>query len=168
MKYLLDANTFIEAKNRYYGMVICPAYWQWILKSNDENEVCSIDSVKSELANYGDELSDWVKDNHHIFHPESDEETQLAFQNVVTHVMSMTDMKNGTHEEFLRGADPWLIARAMVTGATIVTHEQFKPGIKKKILIPNVCKDLGVNYMDTFELLHNLDAEFVLPAPLPA
>ncbi len=164
MKYLLDANTFIEANNRYYGMAICPAYWQWILKSNAENEVSSIEFVKNELVHYGDEVSDWVKENDHLFTPESDEETQTAFQKVLNYVMSMTDMKKGSHEEFLSGADPWLIAKAMVTGATIVTHEQYKLGIKRKILIPNVCKELHVKCIDTFELLHDLDAQFILPA----
>lgn len=28
--YLLDANTYIEAKNRYYQMSFCPAYWDWL------------------------------------------------------------------------------------------------------------------------------------------
>ena len=27
MLYLLDSNIFIEAKNRYYGMDFCPAFW---------------------------------------------------------------------------------------------------------------------------------------------
>mgnify|MGYP006298525777 CR=1 FL=1 len=31
MAYLLDANVFIEAKNRYYGMDFCPAFWDWLL-----------------------------------------------------------------------------------------------------------------------------------------
>ena len=26
-RYLLDANVFIEAKNRYYGFDFCPAFW---------------------------------------------------------------------------------------------------------------------------------------------
>ncbi len=164
MKYLLDANTFIEANNRYYGMSICPAYWQWILNTNKSQQVCSIDFVKQELANYGDAVSDWVKTNSHIFEPESDLATQTAFQDVLNHVMSLTGMNSGTHEEFLRGADPWLIAKAIATGATIVTHEQFKEGIKRKILIPNVCKELKVKCINTFELLHELNAEFILPA----
>ncbi|WP_448218276.1 DUF4411 family protein [Endozoicomonas sp. 2B-B] len=30
MQYLLDANTFIQAKNQYYAMDICPGYWDWL------------------------------------------------------------------------------------------------------------------------------------------
>lgn len=31
MQYLLDANVFIEAKNRYYGFDFCPAFWNWLI-----------------------------------------------------------------------------------------------------------------------------------------
>ena len=30
MRYLLDANAYIQAKNQYYGMDICPAYRDWL------------------------------------------------------------------------------------------------------------------------------------------
>ncbi len=164
MKYLLDANTFIEAKGRYYGMGICPAYWDWLLKAHEKQDIVSIQMVKVELVRGNDELSEWVKDNSHIFIPESDEKIQTAFRIVVQKVYKMHHMKQGTHEEFLGGADPWLIATAMATGATIVTQEVYKPDIKKKIHIPNVCKLLNVSYLNTFEMLHELEAKFVLPA----
>jgi len=47
---------------------------------------------------------------------------------------------------------------------TIVTHEKFNPDIKKKFLIPNICRTVGVSYIDTFELLVTLEAKFVLAA----
>ena len=165
MKYLLDTNTFIEAKGRYYGMAICPAYWEWLLQAHEKQEIVSIDMVKDELANGNDELTQWVKDNSQIFISESDTEIQTCFgTQVVPTVDGMAHMKDGTHAEFLSGADPWLIATAMATGATIVTQEVYKPDIKRKIHIPNVCKLLEVPYMNTFEMLHDLEAKFVLPA----
>ncbi|KPZ70241.1 hypothetical protein AN944_02313 [Shewanella sp. P1-14-1] len=164
MKFLLDANTFIEAKGRYYGMTICPAYWEWLLKAHEKGEIISIEMVKDELLNGNDLLEEWVRNNQHIFMPESDSQIQTNFGVVVQTVFGMTQMKQGTHEEFMSGADPWLIATAMTTGATIVTQEVYKRDIKKKIHIPNVCEILGVKYMNTFEMLHELQAEFVLPA----
>ena len=38
MNYLLDANTLIEAKNRYDQMSICPGYWDWLPKANRVDE----------------------------------------------------------------------------------------------------------------------------------
>lgn len=162
MKFLLDSNTFIEAKNRYYGMSFCPAYWDWLLVSNKSNDIASINFVKSELLRGKDELTEWVKSNSHLFINEDDGETQSAYREVATHVTSLSQMKAGAHEEFLNGADPWLISKAMSTGATVVTHESYNPDNKKKVLIPNICEYFGVDYIDTFKLLNDLDAKFVM------
>ncbi|RLJ18886.1 hypothetical protein DJ030_10915 [bacterium endosymbiont of Escarpia laminata] len=64
----------------------------------------------------------------------------------------------------LGGADPWLIAKAQVSGMTIVTQEVYNADIKKKFLIPNICHTFDVPCINTFELLLILEAEFVLAA----
>ena len=76
MSYLLDANTLIDAKNRYYHMAICPGFWQWILQKNQLGTVASIDIVADELLCGNDELKQWVEVNRNIFIPVSDEPTQ--------------------------------------------------------------------------------------------
>ena len=43
MTYLLDTNIFIDAKNRYYGFDICPAFWEWLTKLNKSEIVFSIE-----------------------------------------------------------------------------------------------------------------------------
>ncbi|MNF38725.1 hypothetical protein D3C85_752260 [compost metagenome] len=164
MKHLLDANTLIEAKNRYYGMTICPGYWSWLLLQNQALELASIVSVKDELTKGRDELAEWAKDNAGLFHDISDDGTQAAFGQVAAAIAELADkMKVGALEEFLGGADPWLIAKAMSTSATVVTHEVLNREVKRKFIIPNVCEMFGVPYMNTFELLNKLEARFVLP-----
>lgn len=164
MKHLLDANTLIEAKNRYYGMAFCPAFWQWLLLQNQAMELASITSVMDEIAKGKDELAEWTAKNPTFFHVISDEQTQAAYIDVAGHVAQLAPtMKAGALEEFLSGADPWLIAKAMCTGATVVTHEVLNLEVKRKFIIPNVCKHFQVPYMNTFDLLHALDAQFVLP-----
>jgi hypothetical protein len=112
VKYFLDSNTLIEAKNRYYGMRICPAYWQWLLLQSQAFSLASIEPVKDELTKGHDELAAWAIDNSSFFWGVSDEDTQTAFVKVVTLVAQAQGMKTGAMEEFLRGADPWLIAKA--------------------------------------------------------
>lgn len=166
MKHLLDANTLIEAKNHYYGMAFCPAFWQWLLLQNQVMALASITSVKDEIAKGKDELATWTAENPAFFHDISDEHTQAAYIEVATHLAELAPkMKVGALEEFLSGADPWLIAKAMCTGATVVTHEVLNFEAKRKFIIPNVCKHFDVPYMNTFELLHTLDARFVLQHP---
>ncbi len=162
MTYLLDANTFIEAKNRYYGMEICPGYWDWLLHTNNQGHVSSITAVKNELRKGDDELSQWAHDNEHLFFPEDDEATQIAFAEIANHIMLLDSFNLAAREDFLSGADPWLIAKAKAIDATIVTHEKLNKNIKRKILIPNVCEDFGVTYINTFELLSILKAQFIM------
>jgi hypothetical protein len=163
MNYLLDANTLIEAKNRYYRMATCPGYWDWLLHAHARGLIGSVDSVARELRKGNDDLADWAKAHSAMFEPESDEATQHAFAEVAKHVaLQAATMKPGALEEFLAGADPWLIAKARTTGAVVVTQEQLKPDAKRKFLIPNVCQHFGVEWIDTFDLLTRLEARFIL------
>lgn len=163
MKYLLDSNTFIEAKNRYYNMTVCPAYWQWILLKFGSDDVASISMVGKELEDGNDELAEWAKANPNLFALVDDEQTQECFAKVANYVAEKSGvMKLGAAAEFLAGADPWLIAKAMVTGAIVVTHEVLNHETKKKFLIPNICEEFGVSWMNTFDMLLKLEARFVL------
>jgi len=163
-EYLLDANTFIEAKNRYYSMNVCPGFWQWITNTNQTKQVESISFVANELKKGNDDLVQWAKDNPQIFASCDDEATQNAYIQVVNLVMGLEGFKPSAKDEFLAGADPWLIAKAMALNATLVTHEKYNPDIKRKILIPNLCEYFKVPYINTFKLLEKLEARFVLAA----
>lgn len=164
MTYLLDSNTLIEAKNRYYRMTTCPAYWSWVQRSHRAGVVASIEPVGIELRRGNDELAEWAKNQEGLFLPVSDEATQQAFARVAEYVASQAPMmKTGALEEFLGGADPWLMAKAMtIPGAIVVTHEQLNLQLRRKYSIPNVCEPFGVACIDTFELLSRTDARFVL------
>ena len=43
MKYLLDANVFIQAKNLQYGFDFCPAFWDWLDEQAVAGHVSSIE-----------------------------------------------------------------------------------------------------------------------------
>ena len=49
MAYLLDADTFIQAKNLHYGFDFCPGFWDWIVRENAAGCVFSIEKVGDEL-----------------------------------------------------------------------------------------------------------------------
>ncbi|MHC8322149.1 DUF4411 family protein [Pseudomonas sp. GB2N2] len=165
MNHLLDANTLIEAKNRYYGMAICPGFWQWLLLKNEALALSSIAPVMDELTKGNDELADWAKQNSGFFHITNDDAMQEAFVQMAGLVADQAPrMKTGAMEEFLAGADPWLIAKAMTTGATLVSHEVLNRDAKRKFIISNICEQLNVPFLNTFGLLHRLEARFVLLA----
>lgn len=163
MSYLLDANTLIEAKNRYYQMRFCPGYWTWLTRTKEAGRLASVESVSTELRRGNDELAQWVTTQANLFLPESDEATQSAFAEVAAHIAGQAAiMKVGALDEFLGGADPWLIAKARVTGHTVVTHERLNANNRRKFLIPNVCAHYGIECINTFDMLDRMDARFVL------
>jgi len=58
-------------------------------------------------------------------------------------------------------AAPWLIAKAMITGAAAVTHKVLNIDAKRKFITPMFVRSLMFN---TLQLLHRLEARFLLPA----
>lgn len=161
-QFLLDANTYIQAKNQYYGFDICPAYWEWLDVQFSNGHMASIDFIARELKAGNDELVDWVKERPEHFIDNDDEETQGVFGQIVGYVME-GDFNSKNRDDFLAGADPWIIAKAKTMGSVIVTHEaRVVPGTKK-VKIPNLCREFGIECITTFEFLRRLEAEFVLP-----
>lgn len=165
MRFLVDSNIFIEAKNRYYGFDICPGFWEWM------DEVCggdvgSIIDVRDELAAGRDELAEWIKERNDAewFLKVDDVPTQGHFANVANHVAT-AGYTDAAVEKFLAKADPWLIAKAMTLGSTIVTHETVQPNAKSRVMIPNVCGHFGVPYLNTFDALRQMSASFRLHRP---
>lgn len=158
----MDSNTYIQAKNLYYDMNFCTAFWDWLEKQFQAGQVMSINNVYLELTDSNDELSKWAKAHKPHFLPVADKTTQDMFTEIANHVVSLTDKSQADIANFLSKADPWIIAKASTTGATIVTHEALVPPNSMKVKIPNICKQFGVSYINTFELLRKLNAKFVM------
>lgn len=161
MKYLLDANTYIEAKNYYYGMTICPGYWDWLDLQFENNLVNSVQPVFKELKTYGDELSEWVDERSAQFLSVTEAATQELYARIAQFVVD-GDYQPANRDDFLAGADPWLIAKAGAIGSIVVTHEAMVGPDSKKVKIPNICKEFGVDYINSFDLLNILGAKFIL------
>lgn len=160
--FLLDSNIFIEAKNRYYSFDFCPAFWDFLDKEIDKNTILTIKEVYNELSNGDDNLADWIKErkDSSFFIPFDDEETQKEFAKIAQYIVNNFSQEEAT--KFLSVADPWLIAKAKVLEATIVTHEVLAPPNTKKVKIPNICVHFGVNYANPFNMLRNLGAKFII------
>lgn len=163
MKYLLDANTYIEAKNFYYGMDICPAYWQWLDWQFELGTVASVDMIGRELRDGDDELAQWARQRPTHFIANDDDDTQQVFQQILSDVMA-GDYNARERDNFLAKADPWIIAKSKAIGATLITHESLLPATSRKIRIPNICQKNEVPWMNTFQFLRQLNARFVLEA----
>jgi hypothetical protein len=90
--------------------------------------------------------------------------TLMAFAPIANYVQLAT-YKPEAKAKFLSGADPWLIAKAQITGTTVVTHEVSSPGSKKRVTIPDVCDTFGVKYIAPYEVLRSMAASFTFRPP---
>jgi hypothetical protein len=162
VRYLLDANTYIQAKNLYYHMDFCPAYWDWLDLQCQNGVIGSVGMIGRELRDGDDDLAIWVAARPHHFINDTDEMTQANLAKIVQRVASVSHYNPANRDQFLAKADPWLIAKAMSIGAIVVTQEGLVTPSSSKVKVPNVCRDFGVSCINTYDLLREIKARFVL------
>jgi len=160
MAYLIDADTFIEAKDGPYGFEICPAFWVFLERENAAGRLFSIKPIGEELCAGNDPLAKWAENRKSLFLP-LDHAAHEAAKDVVQHVQSH-GYTPAACALFLRGADPFLVAYAKAHNHTIITHEVLEPNRLNKVKIPNVCKALNVPCVRVWEWLRQNKAQFVL------
>jgi hypothetical protein len=158
----LDANVFIEAKNGAYGFDICPGFWSFLDSQVALGAIRSPKMVYHELTDsdgHRDELARWIMGRREVgLCVAPTQEVQEAYRRVVDYVCA--NNAQPFFVEFLRGADGWLVAHALVGKGVVVTHEaRWRPN-SKKIRIPQVCAAFDVPCIDTYRMLRDLKAEF--------
>jgi hypothetical protein len=161
MAYLLDSNTFIEAKNGYYHFEVCPGFWDWILAQHAGGNVFSVEKVGTELADGTDDLATWTVNSAAGLFLAPDPATIAQMKCVAEWVMRQP-YDERSRAGFFSKADPFLVAHALAHGHTVITHETRVPDTSRKVKVPNVCEALGVNWMHSFALLRKERARFIL------
>jgi len=160
MAYLLDANVFIQAKNLYYGLDFCPAFWDWLVAGNTAKRVFSIEKVGDEIEAGADELSAWAAGRGQEFSLKPVPAILPALASVSAWATSQ-DYEPAAVNTFLQVADYYLVAHALASEYTVVTHE-IVSSTTKRIKIPNACIGLNIKCMTPFEMLRRERARFVL------
>ena len=157
MQYLLDTNTFIQAKNSYYAFDIAPSFWTQLLEKLKQGQVAVIDAVSDEIKQGNDELKEWFKDqvisqaDQIKILKAKEDATVLATYREIAQMVAMNQVYNDSEKaRFLRGADPWLIASAKTWGAVVVTFEALSGVGTKKVKIPDICQQTGVSFVNLY------------------
>ena len=165
MAYLLDANVFIEAKNRYYHPDFCPAFWDWLLEANAAGKVFSIEKVSDEIAAGDDGLASWVGTHGSEFFLKPARPVPEALGRVNAWA-GARNYRPLAIKRFMESADCYLVAQALEGKHKVVTLETPSGReARKRIKIPNACDGVGVEYLTPFEMLSREGARFVLGAP---
>lgn len=160
MAYLLDANVFIEAHQRYYGFDLCPGFWDWLVAAHTQAKVLSIDKVGDELKAREDQLCKWIESLPSTWFVPMDAAILPSLAGITQWVRTRS-YRSDAIARFLEGADYYFVAYAHAHGHTIVTHEKPSDGVKR-VKIPDVALGMNVPFINTFEMLRREGARFVL------
>ena len=156
MLYLLDANVLIDARRDYYPFDRVPEFWEWLVHMGRQGRVKIPREIFDDIMEGRDELVDWLRENRDalVF-------DQYVSKGSVTKVAERGNASDLTDDEIEKiGSDPFLIAHALFDagGRCVVTTESSKPSrTRANRHVPDVCMDLGVLCVDTFELIRKMD-----------
>jgi hypothetical protein len=152
--YWLDTNVFIQAKNGPYKFKVFGVFWAFLHEQIDAGTIRCPKMVYQEIVKNEeerDDLANWIKTRRQSgLFVDSDPDVQRVMNRVADHVIENYAQQHAGH--FLSGADPWLIAHAIHTEGTVVTHESAKRPDAKTARIPDVCDAFKVPCIDTYEM----------------
>ena len=140
MTYAFDTSPLSTLFRNYYRGVF-RSLWRDFDQLVSDGTLISTREVRRELEGYQHNgLQDWLKANTELFPTPTAEEA--AF---VARIFAIPHFQNNIEgKKFMRGglvADPFIIARAAVAGASVVTVETFKPNASD---IPNICQHFNI------------------------
>lgn len=162
MAFVLDANVFIEARNRYYAFDICPGFWEWLAGEEGGGHVLTVNAVRDELLGREDDLAEWTRERGPSFFESPDAAILPPLAALATWV-GTRQYRPSAVAEFSSSADIYLIASAVAAGHTVVTHETPSDAIKR-VKIPEPCIAHGVEVISPFVMLRRLGVRFVRSA----
>lgn len=157
--YLLDANVFIDAKNRYFAFDIVPAFWDWLVAQHQAGKAFTVQAVYDEIIGGGDDLAAWMKSQPASFRLTPTAADSASLARVSTWALTY-GFKAAAVSEFLQSADYFIVAQALTLGHTVVTHETPDPAAKKRVKIPDACVAVGVAWVSPFKWLRSEGAKF--------
>lgn len=155
--YLLDANVLIDANRDYYPIDRVPEFWDWLADIGRQGLVkLPLEIYEEVIAGREDRLTLWLKDNRCLLVLDEFVQAELVAQVVEQGYGS--DLTDDEIEKI--GQDPFLIAYALASEGSrvIVTTEVSRPSTtRSNRRLPDVCRGLGVDPINTFELVRRLD-----------
>jgi len=133
---------------RVYPRDVFPSAWEKLEDLAESEIIASTEDVLEEIKSQDDDLLEWANDYEEIFYPLS-EEIQCGAIKVLESHDNLVDLKKRKS-----GADPFVIATAMVHSCTVVTEEQPSGGPNRS-KIPDVCQDYDIKCIKVLDMLRD-------------
>ena len=142
MKYVFDSASLINLFKHYYPERF-PTLWEKFDILVSEEELISVREVFNEIGSSEDSLANWAKEKKNILFLETTAE-EFKFVAEIFQVRHFHFQAMIRKQERLKGkpvADPFVIARAKILNACVVTQEKNTENAAK---IPNVCEHFEI------------------------
>ena len=141
MKYVFDSDSLINLFRHYYPKRF-PSLWNKFDDLVSSRKLFSVKEVFNEISSSEDSLAVWSKEKKNILFLASTTE-ELKFVGEIFQIRHFQSMIR--NKERLRGkpvADPFVIARAKILKACVVTQEKHTEHAAR---IPNVCEHFKID-----------------------
>lgn len=146
MKYSIDTSAIIEGWIRDFPPDVAPHAWMKIEESIDDGVLVASEEVLIELEKKHDKVYEWACKRKHMFIP-TDEKIQEAVRSILRNHKRLIDTRTSRS-----GADPFVIALALVERLSVVTAENLSSSLGRRPKIPDVCEALGIRWLNMVEL----------------
>jgi hypothetical protein len=141
--YLFDADSLILANRHDFPIQTDPGtFWGFLENMGNQGQIRIPEAVFDEIGRRDDDLSNWLSLRRPIF--------LVPTIDALPHIRQVLDaygpLTDVDLEELNEKADPYLVAHALVLGATVVTNEASHPNTTSPLNkhIPDICSCLGV------------------------
>ena len=145
MKYSVDTSAIIEGWIRSFPPDLAPHAWMKIEESINDGLLVASEEVLIELEKKHDKIYEWACQRKHMFVP-TDEKIQEAVRSILRDHKKLIDIGRNRS-----GADPFVIALALVKRLSVVTSENLSGSLERP-KIPDVCAALGIRCLNMVEL----------------
>ena len=158
--YLPDADVLIAAYRHRYPPDLFPGFWDCLSHHIVTGRLLIVDRVREEII-YPSELSQWVEQAAG-FHFASTAAQPIAdaYRQLMDWVQDNPQFTPGAKADFARGADGWLAAYAIAHSAVVVTNEVSAPDARRKVPLPDICRQFRISCIDTITMLREISANF--------
>lgn len=165
--FVIDTSALTQAVRSYYAHDICPGFWDCLAYHVQEGRIVIVDKVKKEIVDGTGPPQDWLRDDIDRTHIASTKEESVAilYGQLINWVQGNPQFMETAKAEFASVADGWVIAYAKSKGLAVVSQETYAAEIRKRVPIPNVCRQFDIPHYDLFQLLRTLGARFDWTTP---
>ena len=158
--YAMDSNVLISAYRDYYPPDLFPGVWDSMTHHIVAGRLLIIDRVLAEITSPSG-LVQWIDQACKGAYVSTASQPVVAtYGEMADWVQENPQFLPAASEEFARGADGWLAAYALEAGAVLVTNEVFIPDARRRVPLPNLCRQFSISNRNMLGMLRGLDMQF--------